>query len=205
MRFLFAVFCFFLTLSQTYGSGILTSTQSILSPIVNGLVGATGGSWRQYIIGITSLQTTVKDAVLYAQVIGTVGAATWVKLEHDLSSTYITRFIANVSDVGDLVELDLMSTLNNGLKILYIELDNRGSLLLSNGISLSDNATSGSGYAYLNIQVAIDSTVASLVSGISNDVTFLNNVISQALSILNVGSFLFSILGLGGLLGGLGL
>jgi hypothetical protein len=185
----------------------LTTITSTLNSIVNPVIGATGGSWRQYVLGLTSLQASVANAVVYAQLNGTNGVSGWLKLEQTLTSTNVVRFLANITDIGDLLGLNLISTLNNDLNLKYIELDNKGSLLFPNGLSLSYNGTSGSGYSFLDFQIPSVGNVVSIVSGLSDNLSFITNILSQAESVTNVLTSLLSILTLppiiGGLLGGL--
>jgi len=204
MKSFFAIIFCLINLTQIYGT-ILSSFESELTSIVDPVVGEIGDVWRQYVIGLSSIQTIVSTSVIYAILNGTTGGITgWFKLSNALSSTQVTRFILNTTNIGDLSELTLVNSLSNDLQIKYIELDTKGALLFLNGLDFNYNGTSNQGYAYVNFQLPSVGQLTNIINGLSSNVALLNTITSQLTTVTNiVQSFLEILNPILGLLGGL--
>jgi hypothetical protein len=202
MKVVFIVVLCLFYITQVYCQ-VLSTVTTTLTSISNPVVGQLTQTWRQYVIGIASTQTTSSNSLLYMMLNGTSGVSSWVKLDSVLSSTKVLRVIWNTTNIGDIVQWTAVSTLNNGLKIKYLELDTRGALLYSNGVSLYYDGTADQGYAKVTVDVPSTSSVATTASQVTNSVGLINTLVTTPVSTLT--DTLSSLLNLGGLLGGLGL
>jgi len=214
MKF-FLTLIFFLFGVNKMSSTILQSFTTTLIPITDTIAGETGQGWRKYVIGLSSLDNSGGISTIYALVNGTKGSSGWLALVAPLTSSGLTRFVLTLADIGDLQSLTLITPLTNLLQLTNLELDGQGVASFPSGLpiglggsgsgSVGTGGSSGQGYGYGNFQLPGVSNLLSVVTGLSNNLAFLNSIISEVQQLSQVTNILTSVVDLQSLLGGSGL